>query len=124
MFVSNEIQIFSKIPDMRNAVAYTLFFAYGLGLFVLMIWFITRPAGFKSKSISSMHYFIIIIFSLGLVSGIYYVNRSDPSKTDSQKRIEQMDSRIEFLKKQRIIDTLEKKSAIIAKKGSIKPGKG
>jgi hypothetical protein len=123
MFVSNEIQIFSKIPDMRDAVAYTLFFAYGLGLFVLMIWFITRPAGFKPKSISSMHYFIIIIFSVGLISGIYYVNQSDPPKTDSQKKIERMDNRIEVLKKQRMIDTLEKKPVTDPKRARPKPGK-
>ncbi|WP_342329049.1 hypothetical protein [Pedobacter sp. FW305-3-2-15-E-R2A2] len=106
MFVSGEIQIFSKLVDMREAVTFTLFFAYGLGLFVLMIWFITRPKGLKRASLSSMHYFIVAVFLIGMISGIVYVNKSDHPKTESEMKIDSLNSTIEILRKQVTIDSL------------------
>jgi len=106
MFVSGEIQIFSKLVDMREAVTFTLFFAYGLGLFVLMIWFITRPKGLKRASLSSMHYFIVAVFLIGMICGIVYVNKSDPQKTESEMKIDSLNSTIEILRKQVTIDSL------------------
>jgi hypothetical protein len=106
MFVSSEIQIFSKIVKMRDAVTFTLFFAYGLGLFVLMIWFITRPRGLKAKSFSLMHYFIVSVFSFGMISGIWYVNKSDPPKTESERQIQLLNDQIEIIHKQKLIDSL------------------
>ncbi|KQR65344.1 hypothetical protein [Pedobacter sp. Leaf176] len=123
MFVSGEIQIFSKLVDMRDAVTFTLFFAYGLGLFVLMIWFITRPKGLKRSSFSSMHYFIICIFFIGMVSGIWFVNKSDPPKTKSQVKIDSLNNAIQILRKQRTIDSLNAQRAKPVKTQSQPAGK-
>jgi len=62
MFVSNTIQIFSKATNFTDAVTYTLFFAYALGLFVLMIWFITRPEGVSLANLKFTHKFTFFIF--------------------------------------------------------------
>ncbi|WP_040993336.1 hypothetical protein [Chryseobacterium oranimense] len=107
MFVSNEIQIFSKVTNMKDAVSYTLFFAYGLGLFVLMIWFITRPEGLRRTSFSWVHKAIISIFAIGFISGLWYVNRKNPDPTPEEKKIIKLNYDIIVLKKQSTIDSLK-----------------
>ncbi|WP_439695377.1 hypothetical protein ACFGVS_20425 [Mucilaginibacter sp. AW1-7] len=106
MFVSNEIQIFSKVPNMVDAVAYTLFFAFGLGLFVLMIWFITRPEGVKLDSLTFMHWFVVILFSIGLISAVTYVYTSKFPNKGQQQELSRMDFKIDSLKRSKTIDTL------------------
>lgn len=107
MFVSNEIQIFTKITNMADAVAYTLFFAYGLGVFVLLIWFITRPEGVSWKSFSLVHYLIFIFFSGGLIYGVTYIKKHEHVKTSDERKIEHLNFQIEALKKQIAIDSLK-----------------
>ena len=100
MFVSSEIQIFSKIVYMRDAVTFTLFFAYGLGLFVLMIWFITRPNGIKRKSFSFSHRLIFGLFLVGTLIGIAYAFFGGLPKSETDKKVEQMQKEIEILRQQ------------------------
>lgn len=116
MFVSNEIQIFSKITNMKDAVSYTLFFAYGLGLFVLMIWFITRPEGLRRSSFSLMHIFIVVLFLAGFGSGLWYVNKKVPVPSAHITVIEKLNYKIDSLKKQRTIDSLKLPRTRITKK--------
>ncbi|SFF09271.1 hypothetical protein SAMN05518672_1162 [Chitinophaga sp. CF118] len=106
MFVSNEIQIFSKIPNMGDAVIYTLFFAYGLGLFVVMIWFITRPEGVKWKNLPISHGFIASFFLMGLVTAIVYVGITKFSKGTKEAQLEYLQFKIDSLQKAKVIDSL------------------
>lgn len=105
MFVSNEIQIFTKIPNMADAVAYTLFFAYGLGIFVLMIWFITRPEGFTWEKLTATHKFVMTFFVAGLMVAVFYVTRVKPSNSN-KKQLDYLQFRIDSLKKAKTIDIL------------------
>ncbi len=118
MFVSNEIQIFSKIPNMGDAVAYTLFFAFGLGLFVLMIWFITRPDGIRKIALTWMHWFVIVIFSLGLISAIAYASYAKFHESNNQRQIRKMNFLIDSLQHARAIDSLSRQ--LIVKKSPAK----
>jgi|GEM_PF-3873013 len=109
MFVSNEIQIFTKIPNMADAVAYTLFFSYGLGIFVLLIWLITRPEGLKFKSFSFIHLSIFLCFGVGLGYGVYYIEGKKTKKTTQQINQEHLEYRIDSIKKQYTLDSLKDK---------------
>lgn len=105
MFVSNEIQIFTKIPNMADAVIYTLFFSFGLGFFVLLIWFITRPEGVKFKDLRITHIVISIFFIIGLVGAFIYVIKAKPSYSN-QNKLQDLEFRIDSMKKQKVIDSL------------------
>lgn len=107
MFVSNEIQIFTKVTNIADAVVFTLFFAYGIGLFVLLIWFITRPEGLKWKSFSPMHIMLLALFISGLLYGIYYTQSSTVDEKTSKKSLHILDFRIDSLKRQKTIDSLK-----------------
>jgi hypothetical protein len=100
MFVSSEIQIFSKIVYMRDAVTFTLFFAFSLGLFVLMIWFITRPKGIKRKALSYSHMLIFSLFIAGTVLGVVYAFFGDLPKSKTDKQVEKMQKEIKTLRQQ------------------------
>ncbi|WDZ98703.1 hypothetical protein [Mucilaginibacter sp. SJ] len=107
MFVSNEIQIFSKVANVKDAVAFTLFFAFGLGLFVLMIWFVTRPEGVKLKNFNFIHWFMITLFSLGLSSGIGYLYFSKPVINNANE-LQKLQFKIDSVKKVKVLDSLLK----------------
>lgn len=110
MFVSNEIQIFTKITNMADAIAYTLFFAYCLGLFVLLIWFITRPQGVRWKSFSGMHLTIILLFLSGLLYAVYYIEFRNPIQSEPEITLQKLDFKIDSLRKEKTIDSLKAKT--------------
>ncbi|MEZ2338556.1 hypothetical protein AB6735_23110 [Mucilaginibacter sp. RCC_168] len=106
MFVSNEIQIFGKVANMADAVAYSLFFAFGLSLFVMLIWLITRPEGLKKDDFKLSHKIGLTFYIVGLLAAIAYV--SFIKFADSpEKKLSRMQFKIDSLKKIRTFDTLQ-----------------
>jgi len=110
MFVSNEIQIFGKVANMADAVAYSLFFAFGLSLFVMLIWLITRPEGLKKKDFKLSHKIGLGFYISGLLAAIIYVSIIKFSDS-SEKKLSRMQFRIDSLKKARTFDTLQMPAA-------------
>lgn len=78
LFVLGDIQIFTKLNTFDEALKFMLVFAFSLCLFVLLIWFITRPEGFSFKRMSSLHMFIIIFFIIGFLVTISMIKNLWP----------------------------------------------
>lgn len=86
MFVSGNIQIFTKVETIERSLQFMLLFAYVLGLFVFLIWFISRPEGIKGLKIISVHGFLVFVFVLSTIVALAIVCGTYPfdkvSKTE------------------------------------------
>lgn len=78
LFVSGNIQAFTKIETIDRAMQFMLVFAYVMGLFVFLIWFISRPEGVKRISLISVHGLLFLIFSLATITAILIVTGLPP----------------------------------------------
>ncbi|MCZ4224937.1 hypothetical protein [Pedobacter rhodius] len=108
LFVSNEVQLYSKLKSVADAVVFTLFFAYALGLFVMMIWFVTRPAAVNLRKLPTTHRILIGVFLSGFISaGIYlYCDYNSDSSITIRSKMP-MEKRIDSLKQQVKMDSLK-----------------
>ena len=73
LFVSSNIQVFSKAETFIDALRFMLVFAYILILFVVVIWFITREQGFKIRKMPFVHWFFIGLLSLSTIGALYMI---------------------------------------------------
>ncbi|WP_293298872.1 hypothetical protein [Pedobacter sp. UBA4863] len=103
MFVSGEIQIFSKITNINDAVVFTLFFAFSIGVFVVLIWFVTRPTSISLKRLPITHKILVGLFLSGFVGagGYLYFDRKDLTT----KHVN-LDNQIDQAKKQLKLDSI------------------
>jgi hypothetical protein len=108
MFVSNEIQIFTKINNIANAAAYSFFFAFGLGVFVLMIWLITRYEGKNFKKFTDLHWFVTIFMSIGLIGSFIFIFKVGLPNAD-QRALEKMQFQIDSVKKANLLKEITAK---------------
>jgi hypothetical protein len=108
MFVSNEVQMFSHMKSVAEAVVFTLFFAYALGLFVLLIWFVTRPMAVNLWKLPTTHYILLIFFSVGFFAagGYLYIDAKDVGYIYKNKGIE-LKSQIRLYKDSITLDSLK-----------------
>jgi hypothetical protein len=107
MFVSNEVQMFSNLKNVKDAVIFTLFFAFSLGLFVMLIWFVTRPTTVNLKKLPLTHRLLIILFVLGFVAaGVYLFFDSSSQSSLMKKEQGTVDRQIDSLKKKVTLDSL------------------
>ena len=102
LFVTSNIQIFTKVDTLYDGLKFMLIMAYIMGLFILLIWLITRNPGFYKESDKSNSYrklpFIhkcmiwfygLSAFSFGLLAWGPIYTTSD--KTKKQEIIELQD---------------------------------
>lgn len=61
LFISANVQIFTKINSIEDGLKFTLVMAYSLGFFVVLIWLVTRN---NKLNPSPIHWLIIGIFSI------------------------------------------------------------
>lgn len=59
LFVSANIQIFTKVTSAIDAIHFMFIFTYSMGVFVILIWMVTRTSSLK---ISKIHWFFIIAY--------------------------------------------------------------
>ena len=107
MFVSSEIQFFAKMPNMADAVIYTLFFAFGLGVFVLLIWLVTRPNGLKKEDFKTSHKIVFSLYGFGLAVAIFYSGYLKLGNTN-QNKLDDLQYKFDSLKKTGEIDSMIK----------------
>jgi hypothetical protein len=108
LFVSNEVQLFSHLESVADAVLFTLFFAYALGLFVILIWFVTRPSSVNLRKLPITHYILIGIFLLGFIAAAIFLFNDSKSQSKIVKRnMAPFESKIDSLKHQIQIDSLK-----------------
>lgn len=73
LFVSSNIQVFSKAETFADALRFMLIFSYVLIVFVLVVWFITREKGFKLKEMPAMHKFVSILLFIATTFSLLIV---------------------------------------------------
>ncbi|MGN7986464.1 MULTISPECIES: hypothetical protein [Pedobacter] len=105
LFVSNEVQIFSKLTKLSDAIIYSLSFAYGLGLFVLLIWFITRSEGVRKTRITNTHKLIFGVFALGFILQVTFLRYPHLFKSERDNKIDNLSFKIDSAKKELSLDT-------------------
>ncbi len=123
LFGAGNIQLFTKVESSYQAVIFMLLFGYVLGLFVLLIWFITRADAVKFRNLSFMHYIIAALFifggcmSFGLIKGWYKIPNSE---NQNKEKIDYYQFKIDSLKKNHEYDSIFKKTNSDSKQNSTK----
>ncbi|WP_342084797.1 hypothetical protein [Dyadobacter sp. OTU695] len=94
LFVSSNIQIFTRTETVAQALRFMLVFGYVLVLFVVLIWLITRETVFSLRKIPWIHRIILILLfaatiaSFHLSSDIFTDDKSRSAiKKDSISRV-------------------------------------
>ncbi|OUJ68977.1 DUF4149 domain-containing protein [Hymenobacter crusticola] len=59
LFSVSEVQLFSKVTSIAQAMMFSISFAYSLGIFIILLWLITRNYDVK---ISTVHWIVISLF--------------------------------------------------------------
>ncbi|WP_288882574.1 hypothetical protein [Pedobacter panaciterrae] len=109
LFVSNEVQLFTHLKSVTDAVIFTLFFAYALGLFVMLIWFVTRPSSVNLRKLPLTHYVLIGVFLTGFISaGLYLYFDSMAQSNLIRKKQTSFENRIDSLRNEIKMDSLKK----------------
>ena len=109
LFSAGELQLFSKISNTYEILLHSLGLAYGLGLFVLLTWVISRD--FRSFKPSAIHWIIMTIFGLA-TSSIFVFLMKNSNKTSQQMSIETMKFKLDSIQIYNRIDSLNRKTMI------------
>lgn len=129
LFTMSNIQIFTKIDYVKDAILFMLIMAYSMCLFIVVIWLITRDKGYFGKDddyraiinkTPTIHKVIISLLIIAtLTSLIYTAPYFNSVKSDSrEKKFEIIDSKIKKIEKQ-----INKKDSLINKSIEKKPKK-
>lgn len=134
LFTMSNIQIFSKIDYVKDAILFMLIMAYCMCLFIVVIWLITRDKGYFGKDddyqaiikkTPALHKVIIFLLVIATATSLIYTAPYFNSiKSDSrEKKFEVIGSQIESIHKQNlrtdsIIDELSRKQVFPIKKDS------
>jgi|GEM_PF-3645092 len=106
LFVLGDIQIFTKVDNPSRAFQFMLLFAYSLSLFVLLVWLISRPEGFKLKGLSRFQGFVMIFYIIGAIVVFTILNNQPPfNKAYQHEEIEKIKKTLDSTKYQ--LDSLK-----------------
>ncbi len=111
LFTMSNIQIFSKIDYVKDAILFMLIMAYCMCMFIVVIWLITRDKGYFGKDddyraiinkTPSLHKVIIgLLIIATLISLIYTAPYFNSIKSDSRERkFELIHSQIDSIQEQ------------------------
>lgn len=107
MFVSGEIQIFTKLNNITDAFIFTMFFAFSLGLFILLVWFVTRPTSIDWKNrFPWLHFSILFLFILGFIAGIFLITKYDSVERTLINKIKNRDNQLDSVRNRYKIDSI------------------
>lgn len=71
LFVSSNIQVFTRTETVAQALRFMLVFGYVLVLFIVLIWLITRETVFSLKKIPWIHRIILILLSVATAASFH-----------------------------------------------------